>query len=63
MREGISSKPVLVKRLEISLRRHTERDTGGDGSKGGGDIEERRREGGEEDGVEGGKVWDTREMY
>lgn len=41
MREGISSKPVLVKRLEISLRRHTERDTGGDGRKEGHRREER----------------------
>lgn len=33
LRKGISFKPVLVKRLAISFKSRTERDTGGDDSK------------------------------
>lgn len=40
---GISSKPMLVKRLEISLRRQTERDTGGDGREEGHTVEREER--------------------
>lgn len=62
MREGISSKPVLVKRLEISPRRQTE--IQGEMAVRG-HIEGRSEgRGEEEDGIKVGKVWDTiGEMY